>query len=53
MIVKCFCGMEENFSISTSWQVGVEKQSKQTAEKSRRNNGKSWKSDTFGDQHRE
>lgn len=51
MTVKCFCGIKANFA--TSWQVGVEKQSKQTAEKSRRNNGGGLKSDTSGDQHEE
>lgn len=53
MIVKCFCGIEANCSFSTSWQVGVEKQSKQPAEKSRRNNSESLKSDTLGEQHEE
>lgn len=53
MIVKCFCGLEANSSTSTSWQVGVEKQSKQKAEKSRRNNGDSLKTDMLGDQHEE
>jgi len=53
MIVKCFCRTEANFSTSTSWLVGVEKQSKQTAEKRRRNYDDSLKTDTLGDQPEE
>lgn len=29
MAAKCCCGIAADFSMSTSWQLGVEKQSKQ------------------------